>query len=213
MNVLVVAPDMALQNVEDWVAAAQGLRLTVLNRHVSVREVLERIASGCFEVVHFATDGQRNALGMSDGLIPGPMLEDALASAGNVELVILGACKSVLIGAAIYRAGVPRVLSWRDAVDDKVAVAWAKAFYSSLHMNGGVGRIWDASQTAAEVVRDMGAEPPIYLNGRLVILEAEVRRLQGKQRTQIAGVPVWLAVVLAGQGALLAGLLFFLVLR
>lgn len=213
MNVLLVAPGMALRNAEDWVAAAQGLRLTILNGTVSVRETLERIASGCFEVVHFATHGDCNALQMSDGVIPGPMLEDALSAAGHVELVILGACKSVLIGAAIYRAGVPRVLSWRDTVDDVVAAAWAQAFYTSLHMNGGVGRIWDASQTAAEVIVAMGKEPPIYLNGRLATLEAEVRRLQHQQRNQVAGVPVWLAVVLAGQGAVILGLLAHLALR
>ena len=213
MNVLVIAPDMALQNVEDWVSAAQGARLTILNRTVTVREALERIASGCFEIIHFATHGDADALRMSDGEIPGPMLEDAIRAGGNVELVILGACRSVAVGAAIYQAGAPRVLSWRDRVDDATAALWARSFYTSLRLTAGPSRIWEASQTAAEVVRASGAEPPLYLNGRLAALEAEVKKLRGKQRTQVAGAPLWLVGVLAVQGGVVFALLALLAMR
>lgn len=197
MRVLVIAPDAQLQNVEDWVASASGNWLTVLNHTVSVREALSAIASGNYQIVHFATHGSETVLAVSDGVIPGHLLENALRAAGCIELVVLGACKSVQIGASLYKAGVPRVLSWRDLVADRAATEWARAFYQSLRMTE---NIWEATETAADAVRAIGQEPPIYLNGRLTVLEAEVQKLKKVQ--VIGGVPAWVVVALVLNGIL-----------
>lgn len=202
MRVLVVAPDMQLNNAEDFTAAASGNRLTVLNHMVTVREVLAHISSGKFDIIHFATHGCQTALQVSDSEIPADQLEDALRAAGNVKLVILGACKSIAIAAQIYRAGVPRVLSWRDDVTDTAALTWAQTFYASLRMSGD---IWDATVTAGEAVRRLNYEPPIYLNGRMSLLEAEVQRLS--RRDSVAGLPTWAFALLVVYGALMAGIL------
>ena len=207
LRALVIAPEQALQNSEDWVAAAQGLPLTVLNCTVTVREALDHIASGRYEIIHFATHGDVAALQMSNGPIPAALLEEAVRSAGKVELVIIGACRSVTIGAALYMGGAPRVLAWRDQVADATAGLWAGSFYTALRMNGGAGSIWNASQVAAEVVRSVGAEPPIYLNGRLVVLEGEIQRLQQAQKARLAKLPWWIVAALAVQYVLLIALL------
>lgn len=207
MNILVVAPASNIQNVEDWVSAANGNRITVLNRYVSTREVLRAIASGSYQVVHFATHGCTTALQMSDGDIDMHLLQEALRAAGGIDLVILGACDSIVIGAELYKAGVPRVLSWRVQVDDAIASAWARTFYAALAMNHD---IWTATQTAAETIEHLDAEPPIYLNGRLVMLEAEVRKLTATRQRQIGGVPAWLFGVLAIYGMALLTLLLVL---
>lgn len=202
MRVIVVAPDMQLANVEDWVSSASGNEITVLNRTVVVREVLNCIANGRFQIIHFATHGSHDALAMSDGLIPARSLEDALRAAGSVEMVILGSCRSVGVGAVLYHGGVPRVLSWRDDVNDQIAGLWAREFYQSLRMSGD---LFDATQTAGEAVRREGAEPPIYLNGRMVKLEAQIKDLQ--QPRGIAGVPTWLFVALCGYGVAMLALI------
>jgi hypothetical protein len=207
MRILAVAPAANIKNVEDWVSAANGNRITVLNRFVSVREVLGQIASGDYQIIHFATHGCTTALAMSDGDIPMHLLQDALRAAGNVELVILGACDSIAIGAELYKAGVPRVLSWRVEVEDAIAATWARTFYSALHMSHD---IWGATQTAGETIENLNAEPPIYLNGRLVTLEAEVRRLTAARQRGIGGVPAWLFGVLGMYGVVLAALLVLL---
>lgn len=207
MSTLIIAPKTNINNVADWVASANGRTLTVLNDMVTVREVLHEIASGRYRIIHFATHGCTTALQMSDGIIPDHSLEDALrVAAGKVDLVILGACNSIPIGAMLYRSGVPRVLSWRSEVSDRIAGLWATSFYRSLQMSGD---IWDASQTASEAVRREGEEPPIYLNGRLVKLEQQINDMQGRR---MGGVPRWVVATLAAYGALLAAI-FGLLLR
>lgn len=202
MSTLIIAPRSNINNMADWVASANGRTLTVLNGLVTVREVLAHIASGKYRIIHFATHGCTTALEVSDGIIPDHSLEDALrVAAGKVDLVILGACNSVAIGAMLYRGGVPRVLSWRVEVSDRIAGLWATTFYRSLQMSND---IWDATVTAAEAVRNEGAEPPIYLNGRLVKLESQINELQAKN--QVGGVPRWVVGLFVAYGAMLAAI-------
>lgn len=208
MRVLVVAPKSNIDNMADWVASARGHELTVLNGTVSTREVLASIASGQYQVVHLATHGCPTALAMSDGEISEHLLEDAFRAAGNVELVILGACASVSLGARLYMACVPRVVSWRVDVDDRIAGEWARAFYASLNLSRD---IWDATQTAAERVRQLGVEPPIYLNGRMSVLEAEVQAM--RHNTRFGGAPAWLAIGFAVQFLFTLALLLEVMLR
>lgn len=179
-------------------SAMNGNQVTVLDGLVTVRETLQMISSGGYQVVHFAGHGCEDAIEVSDGVIPKHLLEDAFRAAGTVELVILGACRSIGVGALLYMAGVPRVLSWRADVKDEVAGVWARAFYSSLKLSGD---IWDATFAASEAVRRMGEEPPIYLNGRMALLETEVKRLQ--KRTKFGGMSSWLAGVLMLYGMLI----------
>ena len=70
--------------------------------------------------------------------------------------------------------------------------------------------IWDATQTASAAVERLDEEPPIYLNGRLALIEAEVRKMTEAKERQVANVPRWLLVVLAGYGAALLALLLLL---
>ena len=205
MRILVVASQSKLQTVEDWMSSMNGNQVTVLDGLVTGREVLQSIASGGYQVVHFAGHGCEDAIEVSDGVIPKHLLEDAFRAARTVELVILGACRSIGVGALLYMAGVPRVLSWRADVDDQIAGTWARAFYSSLRLTGD---IWDATQTASAAVLRIGAEPPIYLNGRMALLETEVKRLQ--KRTKFGGMSTWLVGTLTVYGILIAAILMAL---
>jgi CHAT domain-containing protein len=171
MRVLVVAPGSELDNVEDWVSSARGNELSVLNGVVNKRELLSCISGGKFQIIHFAVHGCRDAIELSDKPITKAELRNALNAAGSVELVVLAACKSSHIANQLYQAGVPRVLCWPGDVSDRVAALWASTFYSSLRLSGD---IWSASQTAEETLIQLGEEPPLYLNGRLAKLEAEV---------------------------------------
>jgi CHAT domain-containing protein len=191
MRLLIVAPNVGLQAVQEVLAAVEGSQATVLHGTVSAREVLNRIATGGYQVVHFATHGDRHVLQASDGLVPDDLLEQALRASGSVQLVVLNACASVHTAAQIYHAGVPQVIAWRDAVEDRVAGWWAGIFYRHLSLSH---EPWEAYHGAVEALQKHhpGQEIPIWLNGRLAQLEREVAAL----RRGLA-VPAWVAAAQA----------------
>lgn len=177
-SILIVAPKSSLENLGDLLAAARGFQVTVLNGLVNSREVLREIASGDYQIVHFAGEGSSNALLMSDGPLEEDRLRRAFSSNKHIEAVIFNACSSIATAAELYREGaVPRVISWRVDVLDRIAIEWATLFYETLAASGDY---WSAHATAAEVmqIRHSGFEAPIYLNGRIVLIEQQVNYLR-----------------------------------
>lgn len=193
-GILVIAPQSNLQNFAELVAAANGFRVTTLDGYVTAREVLKEIGSGRHDVIHFGGHGLLEHLAMSDGALDDEYLEMALRS-GNVQLVILNSCASVGMAARLYRAGVtPRAIGWRqEALGDQAAVDWAIAFYRSLSLGADY---WEAYLNSVGVMkgRDPMFEGPVFLNGRIVLLEQQVaaikERLDGLVGKAI--VPHWL---------------------
>lgn len=178
-SILIIAPDSNLNTVADLLAAAQGFRVNVLRGYVTGREALKEIASGRYQVVHFAGHGCVDSLQVSDGPLDDEYLEMALRSSA-VELVLLNTCASVAMAAKLYRAGVaPRVIGWRIDVGDSVAVAWAAAFYAALALGADY---WEAYLHSAEVMRTRvpDFEQPVFLNGRIALLEQQVLAIQAK---------------------------------
>jgi hypothetical protein len=191
-SVLVLAPASELKNVAEIVAAANGMRVTVLDGLVSGREMLREIASGRHQVVFFAGHGDDSYLMMSDGRLADEYLRQALSNA-SVEIVVLNSCRSISAAAALYRAGVaPRVVGWPDVMSDAGAVAWARAFFRSLALGADY---WEAYASAVELLRAQFAEdrPPELLNGRISLLETRVAAIQAdleSMRGQVV-VPRW----------------------
>lgn len=112
-----------------------------------------------------------------------------------MQLVILNSCESINMAALLYRAGVaPRVIGWsQECVDDKLAVNWAIAFYRSLAMGADY---WEAYMNSVAVMKSENAtfKAPVYLNGRIVLLEERVAGIQ-EQLNDLTGnaiVPHWL---------------------
>lgn len=193
-GILVIAPGGNLKNVGDIVAAANGFRVMTLDGYVTAREALKEIGSGRYGIIHFGGHGDLDHLEMSDGKLDDEYLEMALRS-GNVQLVILNSCESINMAARLYRAGVaPRVIGWsQECVEDKMAIDWVIAFYRSLAM--GVD-FWEAYMNSVAVMKgaDAGFKAPVYLNGRIVLLEQRVAGIQ-EQLDNLAGkaiVPHWL---------------------
>jgi len=178
-GILLIAPDSDLNTVADLLAAAQGFRVNVLRGYVTGREALKEIASSRYQIVHFAGHGCVDSLQASDGPIDDEYLEMALRSSA-VELVLLNTCASVVIAAGLYRAGVvPRAIGWRIEVGDQTAIDWAVAFYSALALGADY---WEAYLHSAEIMRARtpNFEPPVFLNGRIALLEQQVIAIQAK---------------------------------
>ncbi len=205
-GILVIAPQSDVQGIGDLRAAANGFRLQVLDGMVTAREVLAQISSGRYAVVHFAGHGLRAGLQASDGVIEERYLELAMQE-GGPELVVLNSCGSIHMAAQLYRAGAaPRVIGWRQEVEDGTAIEWATAFYRSLAMGTDY---WEAFAASVELLSDRrpGFEAPILLNGRITSLEQRVEAIQERLDGR-AIVPHWLLGL-----AVLAGVAFVLIDR
>ena len=189
-GILVIAPKGDVQGIGDLRAAANGFRVQVLDGVVTAREALAQISSGRYAVVHFAGHGWQSGLQASDGMIEERYLELAMQE-GGPELVILNSCGSIHMAAQLYRAGAaPRVIGWRQDVEDEVAIEWATAFYRSMAMGSDY---WEAFAASVDLMDDRrpGFEEPILLNGRITNLEQQVGAIQERLDGR-AIVPHWL---------------------
>lgn len=201
MRVLVIAPDQkGLDVVRDLRAAGVNGEVRALEGVVSRRECLTEISSGCNEIVHIAGHGSGAGVVVSDGLLEGHLLRQAL-SAGGVDLVVLNFCASVSLAAAVHGQGAAKVISWRDEVSDEQAGAWAGWFYAALRLTGD---IWEAYRVSVETFNEIypGDEEPIWLNGRLAALTAEVERLKHPRPMLTWGVLGTVFVLLVLDGVL-----------
>lgn len=189
---LVMTPAANLNTVADIVASANGMRLDVLDGLVPAREMLRRIGRGEHEVVYFGGHGEDDSLVASDGRLDENLLRQALraASAGRLQIVVLNSCRSLSVGAMLYRAGVtPRVIGWPGDVVDEAAGYWAKAFFRSLAVGTDY---WEAFEVSVAALRAAfpQQQAPELLNGRISLLEQQVVGIQ----RQLAGsvvVPRW----------------------
>jgi len=193
LEILVIVPESYLANLADLVAAANGSSITTLDGYVTSREVLKEIGSGRHQVVYFGGHSCLNDLQMSDGPLNDEYLKMALRS-GNVQMLILNSCSSISMAAQLYRAGVtPRAIGWQqDDLGDQTAIDWARAFFRSLALGADY---WEAYINSVEVMRTRNAEfkPPVFLNGRIVLLEQRVSAIQERLEAMDgkAVVPHW----------------------
>ncbi|MBK8211609.1 MAG: hypothetical protein IPK78_18290 [Rhodospirillales bacterium] len=209
LGVLIIAPESDLKNTADIVAAANGFRVNVLNGYVTGREALKEIGSGRYDVVYFGGhERELDSVTVSDGRLDEEYLRQALrsASSGRLQIVILNSCDSISMAAALYRAGVaPRVIGWPSEMSDAAAGSWAQNFFRSLALGA---EFWEAFASSVEVLRVQfpTVKPPVFLNGRITLLEERVAAIQRQldERAGMLTVPRWtLAVllVLAGLAA------------
>lgn len=212
MKILIIAPDSDLNTHVDLIAAMGGNTATSLHGIVPVREVLNAIASGQYDAIHFASHGEKDALLMSDGMIDEEQLETAIkrsADTGSqIKMVFLNACQSITAGIYIHspREGSPSfVIGWRTDVKDEVAGAFAVRFYQALSANG--EDVHDAFDSGVYAVRRTypDAEIPLLLNGRIqdlriamndmIVRFSSLEKELQKERTQTRIVPIWMFIV------------------
>jgi hypothetical protein len=165
MRLLIIAPFSDLETHSEVMDAVGPSNTEILHGSISVKQVLEVIATGEFEALHFAGHGERQSLTFTDGNLDSALLADAIRRHGNVTLCLLNSCQSVGVALACYSAGSVYAIGWQDDVGDSVANTFAFAFWSSYKMNG---NIVDAYKTGRESViwGHAGSQTPALLNGR-----------------------------------------------
>lgn len=179
MRILIVAPDSDLQNLAELIEAVGENVPTVLRGTVTGRELLQRLRSEPYDVVHFAGHGTTMDLGLSDGPLSVELLSSAIQEGMHPRLMFFNACASLPQAAQLHGYGVGYTIGWRqESVPDKAAGAFAVTFYNSLRLNG--GNIRRAFDGAVDGLRRhfSEVEEPVIINGRLAALLTEVADLR-----------------------------------
>ena len=66
-RILLICPDMGFDTHDEIVSASSGFAPNILSGTVTRQRALSEIASGQYDIVHFATHGKEHVLTMTDG--------------------------------------------------------------------------------------------------------------------------------------------------
>lgn len=131
-NVLLVAPDAALADVE---AEARGLgdalRPVALRNGVTVRDVTDRIASRSWDVIWFACHGSASGIELTDGPLDTATLVP-LVRASGAKLIVLNTCASDMIGIYLWAQTGAAVICTITDVPDKAAYVTGRLLADAL---------------------------------------------------------------------------------
>jgi hypothetical protein len=155
---------------------AEPVVLTLSNRSTVVDDVLEKLAKGPWDIVHFAGHSVCADNGDVFLLLPGsrgpvPMRVQDFAQAaqkGEVRLIILSSCESSSPD-AIFRlaqAGVPAAIGFRWEVDDKEAAEFTAALHRALADDEPIGR---AFHIAVQRLKAKHIESPTFASPVLMV--------------------------------------------
>lgn len=102
MNVLLIAPDVGLPAAANEVRAVSfALSATLLNGHVTRKDVIDTLSAKPWDIIWFATHGDENGVMLSDGQLP---TEDLTAIVRNTRahLLVLNSCSSWSVARNIH---------------------------------------------------------------------------------------------------------------
>jgi len=201
-DVLVVAPDAGLPNVEAEVRAlSDALHPVSLRNGVTVRDVTERITRQSWDVIWFACHGTTEGVQLTDGILDTATLVSLVRTSG-AKLVVLNTCESDMVGIYLWALTGAAVVATLSAIPDKAAYVAGALLADGLRRGlsiddafnrskpGDMGqatryRLWDgdepertenADAIAAATVRAMAAvQQPLAV--RVEALDASVQSL------------------------------------
>lgn len=171
MRQLFIAPASNLNTKEEILRACQGQTLTICDGNVD-RDKGERFLRDEQDIIHFAGHGDLSVLEWSDGPLTENELVSMLAHQKRLICVIITACNSAGVGAAIHNALHVPVVMCQAPIGDEAAVRFSEAFYRALRS----GRdLHAAYETGAEVVKRLHpayANVVTFINGDMASLSS-----------------------------------------
>lgn len=122
--------------------AMDGKPVQMVIRKLTFRALSDTFSNKDCKVLHWASHGFKGYLGIEDHeelgkmnlLLAHELKERIRHEAPNVELVVVSACRTEIIGKALIEAGVKNVVCIRHCSDigDEVAIYFAHCFYKHL---------------------------------------------------------------------------------
>jgi CHAT domain-containing protein len=154
----------------------EPVELRLSSRRNAAKDVLEKVADGPWDIVHFAGHSVYADDGEVFLLLPGsrgpvPMLVSDFARAayeGDVRLVILSSCESSSPNAVfrLAQAGIPAAIGFHWEVDDKEAAEFTAELHRALANDEPVGRAFykavhfiEATLSLHRRVRELSVPP------------------------------------------------------
>lgn len=132
-NVLVIAPDMALEHAPKEVQAVvnSGLPTHLLSGKVTMDDVIRVISQQTWRVLWIVSHSTPDGVMLSDGLVARSLLA-AYVRTAQVELVYLNTCESYAIAANMQRETGADVICTVTPIDDVTAYSTGALFASNL---------------------------------------------------------------------------------
>jgi len=138
-----------IKNALVSLVATHGVEL-VFETDATREHLLTQLQQETFHVLHFVGHGgwlnQQGVVALtkpdgSSDLVTGDTFAEILAAGSTLRLVTLNACKTAQesgesgfggVGSQIIQHGIPAVIAMRDAIQDKVAIAFVKHLFGNL---------------------------------------------------------------------------------
>lgn len=121
-------------------------------------------------IVHFAGHGGEGAIYLEDNsgqarAVAGDALKNFFALFPNIQCVVLNACYSDALGAALAQA-VPCVVGMQAGVQDAAAIRFATAFYDGVGAGAGYDRAFAVARSSLELEGLLESVQPIFRAGQ-----------------------------------------------
>jgi hypothetical protein len=166
MNVLIVAPNVGLtQAYPELARVADGNSPTILDGMVDQKTLDMALNNKQYDAIHFVTHGKANLIILSGSeTITTEWLLRRLRSQNQLQLILLNACSTIYMGAAIHRILQIPVVCYPAPVADDAAAYYAAELFANLRHSASIN---DAHLEARASMERQFDKPvlPILLNG------------------------------------------------
>lgn len=184
-RILVVELTVGGLDLASELAAALGGGVEVELMRGADRQKLEMaLAAAQYAGVHIAGHGGRSVLGCTDGLMPEAEFVTMIEVQRSLRFVLLSACDSYEMAAAVHNALHVPVISYSAPIEDRAAVEFARGFYRSWKRDGDVVHAVGRGREALAVLYPSEAHKVKLINGDMAS-EGEVQRLLMELRKEL----------------------------
>lgn len=169
------------RNIESGLETMLGTRSVELVYELDANreQLLNRMQNDVVHVLHFVGHGAYEAdrgfvylegAGNRPDPIEGNQFAEILAAGNSLRLVTLNACSTAFehaqrgfssVASLLVRKGVPAVIAMRNAIDDRVAVAFSKHLYGTLA--GGESVDVALTRTRQQLRQERGTSPVAFI--------------------------------------------------
>lgn len=137
MKVLIISTKMVDDTKE--ITSIKNLFDTEVVQCEQYLDVIKAVKNSSFDILHFPSHGDVNQLLLKNGILSSKMFNTALR---NQALIFVNACYTITMASVL---NTQNSISWRDEVEDKVAVDFSDYFYTGLFASNDIKQAYDSA--------------------------------------------------------------------
>lgn len=168
MHILFIAPASKLDTTTELTSLVSGNLLDTVTGAVD-RAGLERaLKAAQYDVLHFAGHGGKGMLELTDGLLDEADLVTMCQVQKRLRFVIVNACNSLALGAALHNTLHVPVIAHDDEIGDAAAKRFVETFYRAYKQTSNIAESYERGlRTIARLFGDE-INTPVLINGDMV---------------------------------------------